>query len=258
MTADTNIADYLAADKSNEPRHLTEQLSKRKPDMRHARPKDAGFVSRIPVDHHYDNIQEDDTQASKKGRGALKELYDVHEALLGAASTIQNKAELAKQAEPLVAKAIRTGKQNLDVLTRYIEHQDQELKKVYGSGLNPLATEIRAHVKALPERQRAAFIREAITGGDAEVIRALFAPKVPFLAGLDRDTFAELSILADEAIAPTIVAERKIAGQAWTRASKALEHFESTMTRNLKMWRDGDDQKIKNLVESLTPKKDAT
>jgi hypothetical protein len=249
-----NIQEYLKSDKTNEPRPLSEAMARRRPNMAAARPADPGFENRIPLDHHFDNIAEDDTQASKKGRGALKELWDVHEALLGAATTIQNKAQLAKEAQPLVEKAIRVGKQNLDMLQRHVEHQEAELKKAYGSGLNPLASEIRAHVKALPERQRAAFVREAITSGDIESIKALFAPRVPFLAGLDRETFAELSLLADEALAPAIVAERRIAGAAWTRASKALDHFEATMTRNLKVWRDGDDQRIKNLVDSLTPK----
>lgn len=233
-------------------------LKNRRVDYTKTQPRDRGFVNKIPLDHHPDNISEDSTQASKKGRGALQELYTVHEKLLEAANTVTNKAQLAKEAEPLVMKAIKNGKANLDVLTRHIEHQESELKKAYGSGLGPLAAEIRQHVKSLPERERAAFVREVITSGDTESIKALFAPRVPFLSGLDRDTFAELSIMADEALAPQLVAERKVAGAAWTRASKALDHFEASMTRNLKVWRDGDDQKIKNLVDSLTPKKEDT
>lgn len=254
MTADTNISEYLKADKANEPRSLTEQMSRRRPSFKDAAPKDPGFQSSIPLGHHPDNIPEDNTQASGKGRNALRQLHEVHEKILSAATTITNKALLAKEAEPLVARAIRTGKENIAVLERHIEFQDQELKKEYGSGLNPLATEIRQHVKSLPERQRAAFVREAITSGDRETIKAVFATKVPFLSGLDRDTYAALSVEADAVLAPAIVAERKVAGAAWARASTALQHFEETMTRNIRVWKDGDDQKVKNLVDSLTPK----
>lgn len=231
----------------------------RKPvSYQHARPADANFVARIPADHHYDNIAEDSPLlGDQKGRRALRELYEVHEKIIETAKTVANKADLAKAVEPAIGRAVKAGRENLTALERHIAHQQTEMKKAMGSGLGPLAQEIRAHVKGLKAAERAAFVREAITAGDTDTLKAIFGVGAHYLSGLDRELYIDLSLMAEEVVAPQIVAERRAASAAWARMARALEHFEQTMTGNLKRWRGGDDAKIANLMASLQPKKEA-
>jgi hypothetical protein len=228
-------------------------LQARRKDHQHVRPADPDYKAHIPADHHYDNIPEDAKwQGAIKGRQALKSLYDVHEKILDTAKKVTNKADLAKAVEPAITKAIKRGKEDLAAIERHIEHQRQELKKAKGTGLGQFAQEVRGHMKGLKKAERIAFVREAVDAGDVETLKAIFGIGAHYLSGLEREEFLTLETLAEPVLAPDVCAERNAANASWARHARAVEYFEHTMLGNLKRWRGGDEQRIADLMKSLT------
>lgn len=246
-------------DTANEPHHLTEAMSKRPRSQthKHARASDAEFQHRVPVDFHPASLGDDDnTQAHQKATAALEALWDVHSKMLEAAVTIQNKAALADRLEPEVGRTARRMKEGIDTLERHAAHHDAEIKKEIGTGLGGLASEIRAYVRSLKPTERTKFLQQAITSGDREGVKAIIATPA-YLAGIDtNEVYFELVNLGQQMLSPNSYAERAKAQSASVRAQRALENFETTMKRNINVWRSGDDARLQAFMASIAPKKD--
>lgn len=253
------MQEYLTEMAKGQENHLTAAMSKRPraETHRHAKAEDAAFQRHVPVDFSPLSLGEpDNTQAFDKGTNVLTELYDVHQKMLDAAVVIQNKAALADRIEPEIARVIKRGKEGIDTLERHIAHHDNEIKKELSSGMGPLHQEIRQYVRGLNESERRAFLTKTIQGGEKAVVQAIFA--VPsFLAGLELDdTYFALREMGEEVLAPKSVKEKKTAINALNRAQRALENFETTMKRNINVWRSGDDARLQAFMASIAPKQE--
>ena len=251
------MQEYLTEMAKGQEHHLTEALSKRprSETHKHAKAEDAAFQRHVPVDFSPLSLGEsDNTQAFEKGTNVLTELYDVHQKMLDAAVAIQNKAALADRIEPEVARVTKRAKEGIDVLERHISFHDAEIKKELSSGMGPLHQEIRQYVRSLEPAERRAFLTKTIQGGEKTVVQAIFA--VPsFLAGLELDdTYFALREMGEEVLAPKSVKEKKTAINALNRAQRSLENFETTMRRNLGVWRSGDAARLEAFMASIAPK----
>lgn len=232
---------------------LTKALQARRPSGA-APAKDPDFTHVIPPDHHMEALPDDGTGAAAYGRAALDELWQVHEKILGTAMKVENKAELAKTVEPAVKKAADAMRARLKNIDARINMAHEEIGKEVGSGLGPLMQEIRSHVKNMPAHERVGFVMQAIRSYDFTTAKAVVA--VPhYLSGLEPDQYAALKEMGEDLIASKAFAERRTARAAYAKASRALEHFEHTMNRNLSRWKSGDEQRIADLMNSLAPKK---
>lgn len=253
------MQEYLTEMAKGQENHLTTALSKRprSETHKHAKAEDAAFQRHVPVDFSPLSLGESDgTQAFDKGTTVLEGLYDVHQKMLDAAVSIQNKAALADRIEPEISRVIKRGKEGIDVLERHIQFHDNEIKKELSSGMGPLHQEIRQYVRSLEPAERRAFLTKTIQGGEKAVVQAIFA--VPsFLAGLELDdTYFALREMGEEVLAPKSVKEKKTAINALNRAQRSLENFETTMRRNLGVWRSGDAARLETFMASIAPKKE--
>lgn len=249
------VKDYLKSNAEGQPLNLTAAMAKRKPNFDNVRPSDPHFVASIPPDHHEEALVDDGTEAVAYGRNALRELYEVHEKIINTALNVQNKAELAKQIEGTVAKTIEKMRAKLANLDTRIKDAGEAITKEVGMGMSPLSQEIRQHVKSLPENERFSFAREAVARYDATTIKALIAVP-PYLSGLDADAYALVREMGEELIDSKSFKQRAGARAARAKVERALEHFETTMNGNLSRWKNGDDARIRDLMSSLTPKKE--
>ncbi len=247
--------EYLAEMAKGQETPLTDAMRQRRPKTEHMRAIDSAFQRHVPADFHPHSLGESDgTQAFDKGTNVLTELFDVHQKMLDAAVSIQNKAALADRIEPEVTRVARKAKEGIDTLERHIAHHDAEIKKELSSGMGPLHQEIRQYVRGLEPAERRAFLTKTIQGGEKTVVQAIFA--VPsFLAGLELDdTYFALREIGEEILAPKSVKEKKTAINALNRAQRSLENFETTMRRNLGVWRSGDAARLEQFMASITPK----
>lgn len=216
------------------------------------RPRDPHFPQRMPIDFHMDALPADDNlNATAKGRAALNALWDAHEKLIEAGAAIDDKKKLSEAVKPEVAKIVKRVKAEVDGLEAQIKHHDGEIKTAIGSGLGGHTAEIRAHIKSLPEAERARFLHQAIDGGSVDVIKAVFgAPS--FLSGLqENNTYFTLRSMADEVVAPKAAIERRAAIVAAERATRALTHFEQSWNKALTSWAGSDDAKVASLLKKL-------
>jgi len=250
------VQDYLKSNAEGQPTPLTNAMMKRKPNFENVAAKDPHFVASIPPDHHEEALVDDGTEAVAYGRGALRELYEVHEKIINTALNVQNKAELAKTIEGTVAKTIEKVRAKLANLDTRIKDAGDTITKEVGMGMSPLAQEIRQHVKSLPEGERFTFAREAVQRYDSATVKALIS--VPhYLSGLDANAYALVREMGEELIDSKSFKQRAGARAARAKVERALEHFETTMNGNLSRWKSGDDARIRDLMNSLEPKKDA-
>jgi hypothetical protein len=121
------MQEYLTEMAKGQESQLTEAMSRRpRADThRHQRAQDTAFQRSVPVDFHPHALGESDgTQAHEKGSTVLESLFDVHQKMLDAAVSIQNKAALADRIEPEVARVARKAKEGIDVLERHIAHHE--------------------------------------------------------------------------------------------------------------------------------------
>ncbi|MFV0298428.1 MAG: hypothetical protein ACK5JT_20190 [Hyphomicrobiaceae bacterium] len=217
------------------------------------RPSDPHLRITIPIDFHPDSLRNDETVATAKGKAALAALWDVHTKLVQTAVQVQNKADLAKQVQPIASKAITTMRREVQGLLAQEKHHDEEVHRALGSGIGQLEQEIRRHCKELPKAERLQFAREVLASGNEQAIKALAA--VPnFLSGLKPEEWSLVREQAEQTIAPRAYAERAAAQAAADRCQRAADDFDGTMSANLSRWLSSDDQKVKDLVASLTKK----
>jgi hypothetical protein len=116
--------------------------------------------------------------------------------------------QLAKAAEQATQRALAT----IDRRVKEIESYRQVLTATVNAAIDhperktPVgiaeSTEIRAHIKSLPENERFSFVASAITRGDTRTAAAvLHSPS--YLSGLDQDTHGKLRMFAARGFAPT-------------------------------------------------------
>lgn len=247
----TNVQEFLEAQKLETARPLTEALSKRRPNVEALNPRDPHFVDRIPADHSPHALGEEikcNTYATAF-RG-LEQLWNVHEKLIDTAKVVQNKAELAKTVEPIALKAMREMKSAIEAIDRQIAHAEAEVTKSLGTGLGQLAQEIRSVVRSVPEKERMTFVRNLVSSGDVEALKAIAAVN-PVLSGLDQVAYDFVRSECERLTAPAYVQERDVGRVARQRMARALEHFDETMAGNVRRWRGTDDQKLADLVKKL-------
>lgn len=133
-------------------------------------------------------------------------------------------AELAKAAEKATERALQTiGRRVAEVEShRTVLATAIEQSMRYERGGTPfgiaVAQEIRAHVKALPEAERTAFVQNAITSGDVQTIDALLDHVPPYLSGMTAANAEMFRNHAAKALAP---AESKLLESV----DKALERM---------------------------------
>lgn len=255
-TSDQVFSDYQKSAATDTAKPLTAALSRRKTNFEHVAPKDPHFRVHVPIDFSPDALGDDDgTIGQAKGRAALQQLWDVHTKLNATALTVQNKADLAKQTEPIVLKAIKSMKEEIAGLDRQNAHAIKELATSLGNGIGMLQAELRSICRDKPQGERVAFVREVLASGDLDAIKALAAVS-PVLSGLDAETYNWFREQAERLINPKAFAERAASAAARDRCARALDDFDMNMAGNIRRWRDSDHQKIADLVSSLTPKKE--
>lgn len=254
---DQTTQDYLKHAAGEAERPLTAAMRHRKPNYEHVAAKDPAFRVHVPIDYHPDALGDDNgTIAQAKGRRALDALWQVHTKLNETAVMVHDRAKLASQVEPIALRAMKSMKEEIAGLDRQHNHATNEIKAALGSGVGTLQAEIRAVVRAMPEGERLGFCRALLANGAVDELKAIVA--VPaMLSGLRDDDFAWVRGEAEKLVAPKHVAERDNALAARDRCQRALDDFDMNMSSNIRRWRSSDDQKIANLVSSLTPKKDA-
>lgn len=249
------IKEYLEAQKEETARPLTDIMSKRKPDMQHLRPKDPLFRVHVPPDYHADALGDDNgTIARAKGRNALDALWNVHTKLNETALAVQDRAKLASQVEPIALKAMRQMREEIAGLNRQHDHAVNELRTALGNGVGMLQAEVRSIMRDMKSAgDRLAFCRELIANKDIDNLKAIAAVS-PALSGLDPETYAWVKDETERLLNPKAHAEREECIRARAKCEAALEDFDRNMAGNLARWRSSDDQRIANLVSSLTPK----
>lgn len=230
---------------------------RRTPSFENVRARDPHFPQRMPIDFHMDALPADDNlNATAKGRSALDALWQAHEKMMEAGHQVADKKKLADAIKPEVAKVAKRIKSEVDGLEAQIKHHDSEIRTAIGSGLGGHTSEIRAHIKSLPEAERSRFLHLAIDAGNADVIKAVFAAPA-FLSGLDEnETYFTLLSMAHEVVAPKAALERRTAMNAAERATRALSHFETAWNRALTSWASSDDARVADLLKALNPKKE--
>lgn len=253
-TTDQTYSEFQKSEAANPTRHLTSAMQRRKTNFEHVAPKDVHFRAHVPVDYHPDALGDDNgTIAQAKGRQALDALWSVHTKLNETALTVQDRAKLASQVEPIVLKAIRVMKEEVAGLDRQHAHAVKELSASLGNGVGMLQAELRSICRGKPEAERVSFVREILASGDIEAIKALAAVS-PVLSGLDGETYAWFKEEAERLVNPKAFDERAASAAARARCQRALDDFDMNMAGNIARWRSSDDQKIANLVSSLKPK----
>ncbi|MCC6920495.1 MAG: hypothetical protein IT548_14960 [Alphaproteobacteria bacterium] len=91
---------------------------------------------------------------------------------------------------PSIDRRVEELKRHFDTLTKAVETALDDPKRKTPEGL-ALASEVRAHLKSLPEAKRLKFAAEAVDAGDRETVAALLqAP--PFLSGFDAQAMSIL------------------------------------------------------------------
>lgn len=216
---------------------------------------DPHFNPIVPVDHHPDALgTADDSLATyKTARRALANLWDVHTKLNETAINVKDKANLARQVEPITLRAIKAMKEDVAALDKQLAHFNTEIDKELGVGVGAIAAETRAVLRAMPKAERLAFCRDLIASGDVASLKAI-ASVSPFLSGLDADAYRYVRSETENMVAPRYVAERTLGLAAKARMQRALEYFDETMAGNIRRWRSTDDQKLADLVAALKPK----
>lgn len=252
---DTNISEYLKSDKASEPRPLSEAMARRRPNFKDAAPKDPHFRPHVPIDYHADSLTQTDTIAYAKGHKALSALWAVHTQILESVPAIKDRALLAKQIEPTVLKTIKAAREEVAGLDRQIEHANTEIAKALGQGVGAIASETRAVVRSLPEKERFAFVRELVAARDIESLKAIAAVS-PFLSGISKDVYDFARSETERMVAANYVTERDTGMAARDKLDRAVNDFDETMANNIKRWRASDEQKVATLLEKLTPKKE--
>lgn len=234
---------------------LDDRLKNRpRPSAESMMPADPHLKTVIPLDHMPAMLGDDNgTVAWRKAFDALNEFQNVHQKLIDTALQVRDRAALAKQVEPIVLKTMKTLKREMDGLTAQITHHEGEIAAALGAGVGQIPQEIRAHVKALKESERFEFVRSLIAAGDVDSLKALTAV-APFLSGLNADVYGMAREAAERLAAPKAVSERDTGHKALARMQRAYEYFDETMAGNLTRWRASDEQKISDLVKSLTKK----
>lgn len=252
-----NVKEYLASEAASTARPLTEALQKRRPSTAALQPVDPHFRVHVPIDYHPDSLGEPNgTIARDKGRAALDALWHVHTKLNETAVTVQNRAALAQQVEPIALKAMRQMREEIAGLNRQHDHAATTLKGALGSGVGMLQQELRGILRSMKSSaERLNFCRELIAAGDIENLKAVAAVG-PALSGLDAESHAWVRDETERLVNPQAYAERAECLRAKAKCEAALEDFDRNMAGNLQRWRHSDDQKIASLVAALTPKKD--
>lgn len=257
MTTDQTFADYQKSEASATEKPLTAAMQRRRANFDNVQPRDPHFRAHVPVDFHPDTLDMNNgLVATAKGHHALDALWQVHTKLIQTALAVQNKAELAKQVEPAVLRAIKSMKEEVAGLDRQHAHHAKELASSLGTGVGMLQAELRSICRDLPEAERISFARSLLASGDVESVKALAAVS-PVLSGLDSETYAWFRGEAERLVNPKAYAERDAAAVARDRCQRALSDFDETMSKNIARWRSGDDQRIADLMSSLSPKKEA-
>lgn len=116
-----------------------------------------------------------------------------------------------------------------------------------------VATEIRMHIKAIPEEKRMGWAMNALEAGDVEIVRAILQGG-PFASGLDRKAFALFRSEAEKGLAPELVVKRDHLNVARGKVERAgstfLKHYIDVVPKS-----DGkQDRKaaaLKNLREAV-------
>jgi hypothetical protein len=112
---------------------------------------------------------------------AAKDLVDSNLAWGPEQKVLMMTSEVNKQKARLAQKLDRT----MSDLESRIEQTEGELLKPVqqGAAVGPLASEVRAHCKALDNAGRSALIREALSANDESTLQAVLGAQ-PFLSGM--------------------------------------------------------------------------
>lgn len=233
---------------------LTKALQARRPNGPQPA-ADPHFNPVAPPDHHPDVPGEHGTDLNtyKTAHRGLDKLWQVHTKLNETAISVRDKANLAKQVEPIAARAVRDMREDMAALDRQIRYAEDEIAKELGAGVGAIASETRAVVRAMPESERLAFCREPVAARDVASLKAIAAVS-PFLSGLSAEAYGYVRAEAERLVAPEFVDERDVGTKARARMQRALEYFDETMAGNIKRWRSTDDQRIADMVAALKPR----
>lgn len=251
---DTTTREYLEATKTEGPSKLSEAMAKRRVDFSKMQPVDPLFKTSIPADHHPDVLDmADGLISTAKGHSALTGLHNIHTEIIETAKHVSDRSKLAEKVEPAVNKAVKRMDDEVRGIAAQWVHFDNEVRSAIGTGASPLAAELRSIMRGLPEGERQAFARDVLASGRTEDIKALAAVS-PVMLGLSAEHYSWFRDEAERLVAPQKYAERAAAKIAGDRCQRALDYFRQTMLANLTRWRTGDDAKIAELVNRLTPK----
>lgn len=117
-----------------------------------------------------------------------KDLVDSNPSWTAEQKVLMMNAETTKQKDRLAKRLDRTARD----LDSRIAHTEQELlRPVQIAAANPLAQEVRAHMKTLTAGERSKLIREALAADDTATLDAVLGAQA-FLSGMvpaDRDHF---------------------------------------------------------------------
>lgn len=113
---------------------------------------------------------------------SAKDAVDSNPAWTAEQKVLMMSAETNKQKDRLAQRLDRTVR---DLESR-IAHTEQELLKPVqqGAAVGPLASEVRAHFKALDNAQRSKLIREALEANDEPTLQAVLGAQA-FLSGMN-------------------------------------------------------------------------
>lgn len=232
---------------------LTDSISRKPKNMNAS--TDPGFNPNIPVDVMPGILGDDNgTIAWRKGHDALAAMYEVHQKIIQSALTVSAKNELAKIVEPAALKAMKAMRDQLDGLDSQIRYAESEIKTALGSGTGQIPAEMRGVLRSLPEQERLPFCRALLASGDVESLKAIVSVS-RHLSGLDAEAYQYLKEETERLVAPDRVAERETGHSVRARMARALEHFDETMSGNIRRWRASDDQKLADLTAALNPRK---
>lgn len=87
--------------------------------------------------------------------------------------------------------------------------EDQLSGPIDAKATHAVASEIRAHIKSLPEGKRFDFIRAAIQSGDHVTVTSALGT-VPYLSGIDADAQIVLTRLYHEKVSPVVAKRLKV------------------------------------------------
>lgn len=121
----------------------------------------------------------------------------------------------------------------LDTLDKQVAHALTDPNAKTAEGI-ALAGEIRGHIKALPEKNRFAFVSEAIASGDLPTVSAAINGPA-FLSGMKPDDLGKLRILAANKFAPTAYAQRGAVQKVKDAIGVASTHLMARHAKALSM-----------------------